>query len=65
MPSWVMDGRWKIEDGRWGKVDSSEQEASFAGDGHREDHPDEKAADDMLQRLADDNDDVAKGIDHG
>ena len=49
MPSWVMDGRWKIEDGRWGKVDSSEQEASFAGDGHGEDHPNEQAADDVLE----------------
>lgn len=24
MPSWVMDGRWEIGDGRWGKVDSLE-----------------------------------------
>ena len=45
-----------MEGGRW--KDSS------LGNGHREDHPDEEAADDVLQSLAYDNDDVAKGIDH-
>ena len=64
MPSWVMDGRWKIEDGRWGKVDSLEQEASFTANGHGEDHPDEQAADDVLEALTKYNDNKGQWINH-
>ena len=57
MPSWVIDGRWEIGDGRWGKVDSLEQESSFTANRHGEDHPDQEAADDVLGCLTQDDND--------
>ena len=57
MPSWVIDGRWEIGDGRWGKVDSLERESSFTANRHGEDHPDEQATDDVLEGLAQDDND--------